>query len=141
MQQGVNANDGGSDLPFGIIHPSLPMKGNINISFYLNMIRFAFKIYIAVFIPMRIPFEEIPHPAWVVMDNIIHVICFIDMIIVVNTAYYDADGHLITSRKKILIKYLKFEFWTHIMAIFPLTMIRYYRRGGSFDDTKNTFEL
>ncbi len=42
-----------------------------------------------------------------------------DILFCFNTSYYE-EGQLITSRKKIAKKYLKFEFWFDVVTSFAL---------------------
>ena len=68
----------------------------------------AYKLYITIVIPIRIPFEEVPHWFWVTCDMITNFLIITDMIIkAFLTAYEDSEGNYVTNRWKILKLYLK----------------------------------
>ena len=61
---------------------------------------------------------------WFVIDMVIDALFFIDVLVNWTTAYHDdIEGVLVTSRKKILLNYLKSWMILDIIACFPFGLI------------------
>jgi len=58
-----------------------------------------------------------------IFENIIDILFLIDIIIIMNSVYYDNDYNLVDDRKMIALTYLKGWFLIDIMAILPFDMI------------------
>lgn len=77
-------------------------------------------IYSVVVIPLRIGFNRQPSLGFIIFDDMIDCLFFLDMCATFNTAYMDA--HLETyvyTRKKIAIHYMKFWFWIDLVSTVP----------------------
>lgn len=52
----------------GFVMPKFMIHPKSDFMFKIKMMRLATKIYIAIIVPFRIPFEEKPHIFWVLVD-------------------------------------------------------------------------
>lgn len=105
-------------LPWGIVHPSHKFRQfwNIYIGFLL--------LYTATVTPMVIAFfDSVNFDTFFVLDTIIDFCYICDLIINCNTAFLDNDSVLITSRKAIVLNYLKGWMILDIMACVPFGLI------------------
>jgi hypothetical protein len=66
-------------------------------------------------------FDE-EHVGWDTMDYVIDSLFLIDIVITLNSAYYEGND-LITSRRQITLNYLKTWFFLDILAIFPFEWV------------------
>lgn len=80
-------------------------------------------LYTAFITPIRITFIDKIDLTWFIIDLIIDILFFIDIIITFNTAYYNSYGELITNRKVIALSYLKTYFILDLLTIIPFTYI------------------
>ena len=69
--------------------------------------------------PCRIAFVEVETPQWNVINYIVDFMFLIDIFVVFNSAYYDEDFNLVTSRKIIACQYLTGWFFIDLFAIVP----------------------
>lgn len=63
--------------------------------------------------------------AWEIIDLVLDFIYFLDFLINCNSAYLDSSGDLVTSRKKILLTYLKSWLIVDILSFIPFSLIGY----------------
>lgn len=122
-------------MPRFMIHPKSPLM------FKINMLRLITRVYIAIIIPFRIPFEERPHVFWFSWDCILNVILLIDIFINFCTAFENSKGKIVTNRKTIAWRYIRGAFFLHLLSWFPFTGFRYFNTGGSHDDSQNFLAL
>ena len=85
-------------------------------------------------IPYRLAFVKIDGASedlsWIITNMLIDLIFIIDMIISFRTAYIDTESdEIITSPKKIAIRYLKFWFWIDFLAINPIEVVIFISPG------------
>ena len=62
-------------------------------------------------------------PEYVILDNAINALFFIDVIIAFNTIFVNFDGEEVTDRMKIASKYLRGSFFVDIVSSFPFDLI------------------
>ena len=107
------------DVGFWLFHPQKKPKRlwNVVVSFLL--------IYTATIMPYKMAYIDSEFgDDWFVIDMTIDVLFFLDVLVNWTTAYHDElEGMLITSRKKILLNYLKSWMILDIIACFPFGLI------------------
>jgi hypothetical protein len=109
-----------------MFHPSnLPKRlWNVVLTFLL--------IYTATVMPYKIAFIDVtPDSPWFVFDLVIDCLFFTDFLVNLFSAYYDQDGILVTSRKKIFLNYLKTWMIPDLIACIPFNLIE----SGSGNDS------
>lgn len=105
-------------LPCGIFHPSCTFKNIWN--FLLIMLL----IYTATIMPYRIAFvDPEKHSFWWFLELFIDSLFFLDVIVNINSAYYDSEGQLVKSRKRIFLRYLRTWLIIDTIACFPFNLI------------------
>lgn len=80
-------------------------------------------MYTAFVTPIRITFIDEVDTAWFVVDLVIDVLFFLDIMITFNSTYYNAHGELVTDRRTIGTNYLKTYFVLDVLAILPFSLI------------------
>ena len=102
------------NLPWCIIHPNSKIKvAWTGIVIFLLM-------YTAIITPFRSCFMDIIlYSHWWWADETIDMLFFIDVLINLNSAYFDENKHLHSSRKKIFWQYLKSWMLLDICACIP----------------------
>lgn len=81
-------------------------------------------MYTAFITPIRITFyEEDNSFAWVFVDYLIDSLFVIDIIITLNSAFYRSGNEFISSRKVVILNYLKTWFVLDILALFPFELV------------------
>ena len=89
------------------VHESIPrcmLHPNHTPKLIWNIILINLLFYTATVTPYKIAFIEAkPWEPWFVLDFMIDILFFIDVCINWMSAYHDADGRLITNRKKIIM--------------------------------------
>ncbi|CAG9315686.1 unnamed protein product [Blepharisma stoltei] len=101
-------------LPFMIIHPNAKPKiiWNIIIAFGL--------IYCVTVMPFTMAFyESNGFDCWFYIDMALNVMFFIDIVIQLFSAYYDTDGILVSSRFKIILRYVTGWFAIDVVSCIP----------------------
>jgi CRP-like cAMP-binding protein len=88
-----------------------------------NILVMLLMFYTAIIMPYRVSFIEEDDPNWVVLENIIDMVFFSDVLVTLNLAYYDKDNIYIDSRKKIFVTYLKSWLIIDIVASFPQNLV------------------
>ena len=79
-------------------------------------------VYLAVSIPFYIGFYYPITGPLTILEFIVQLCLMFDILVICNTSY-SVKGMLITSRKKILFKYIKGWFWIDILSGFPYTWL------------------
>lgn len=76
--------------------------------------------------PYRLAFSQDDNDplTWEIINGIVDLCFFADMILIFNTAYYDDDFKMIQHRGVIAITYMKGWFLIDLMAIFPIGYIQ-----------------
>jgi CRP-like cAMP-binding protein len=81
-------------------------------------------LYTAFVMPFRMSFyEDTALDEWFVLDNVINVLFFLDILITLNTAIYSEEGAIITARKTIFLTYLRTWLLIDIAACIPFNLI------------------
>ena len=81
-------------------------------------------MYTAFITPIRITFyEEDNSFAWIFVDYLIDSLFIIDIIITLNSAFYRSENEFISSRKAVILNYLKTWFVLDILALFPFELV------------------
>lgn len=70
--------------------------------------------------PLRLAFTTEDGLDWQIINGIVDVVFFMDMICIFNTAYYDEDLRLIEHRGIIALEYFQGWFLIDLLAIFPI---------------------
>eukprot|EP00359_Climacostomum_virens_P001956 CAMPEP_0204899146 /NCGR_PEP_ID=MMETSP1397-20131031/1683_1 /ASSEMBLY_ACC=CAM_ASM_000891 /TAXON_ID=49980 /ORGANISM="Climacostomum Climacostomum virens, Strain Stock W-24" /LENGTH=660 /DNA_ID=CAMNT_0052067063 /DNA_START=2801 /DNA_END=4783 /DNA_ORIENTATION=+ len=85
-----------------------------------NLVVANISAYIALIVPYNLAFSLSDDNSW-----FLSLLLFVDMLITLNTAYYD-NGALIVNRKDIALHYMKFWFWLDLLASLPLDLLIRY---------------
>lgn len=81
-------------------------------------------LYVFIIMPWIMAFEEvIMFNGWYFAETTIDLICFFDIIVTLNTAYYDLLGRIVVNRRKIFFNYLKGLLVIDILSIIPFYLI------------------
>ena len=74
--------------------------------------------------PFNIAFQDLEgNRGWFLLDTFIDFAFVSDVLINTFSAYYDEEGKLVTSNKKIIIHYLKTWFVIDLVASFPFNLL------------------
>ena len=76
-------------------------------------------IYTALAVPYRLSFTSDNDSDWLIVDTIIDVFFFIDILVTFNSSYYDQDMKLVINRKVIVMNYLKTWFLIDVVSCIP----------------------
>lgn len=80
-------------------------------------------IFTCAVTPFRLAFYEKEDTTWEVINGVVDLIFFVDMILIFNTAYYDEDFKMIQHRGVIALTYMRGWFLIDLLAIFPIGYI------------------
>jgi hypothetical protein len=112
--EATNQDSANDEVPLFMIHPNSKGKS------YWNLIVAILLIYTATIMPFALAFiESQPYDAWFVFDLMIDILFFIDVLVNCNTAYYNSEGKLISSRIRIFCNYLRTWLIIDLIACFP----------------------
>ena len=101
--------------PAFVLHPKSKFVKSWN--FFMIFILF----YTATIMPYRVAFiDGSGFDIWWILDTVLNIIFFIDLILTCFTAFYDESNKLVASLYKIFLRYLKGWFFIDIFACFPL---------------------
>ena len=100
-----------------LIFPDDPFKGRWDI---LVMVALLFVCFIT---PYRIAFVEKDNVEWVIIDCGIDLLFLTDLILTFFMAYNDENTYeIVTDRKKIACRYLRFWFLVDLLAVVPISL-------------------
>jgi hypothetical protein len=81
-------------------------------------------LYTATIMPLSMAFfESDSTDVWFDIDIMLDCFFFVDILVTFNSAYYDTCGVLVSSRKKVTLKYLKSWFFFDILSCIPFNLI------------------
>jgi hyperpolarization activated cyclic nucleotide-gated potassium channel 1 len=60
---------------------------------------------------------------WAIVDTVIDVLFWIDLLVSMCSAYYDEEGKLVKSRKIVIVKYIKGWFLLDLFSCLPISYI------------------
>jgi hypothetical protein len=104
-----------------------------------NLIVFCLMMYTAIIMPYRVSFVDQDSGNWPVIENVIDMIFFCDILVTLNVAYYNIDNVLITSRKLIFLTYFKSWLLVDLAASFPQNLV--LNSNGSDSRSSNRSDL
>ena len=81
-------------------------------------------IYTAIFVPVKIAFVNDTAQSLVVLDTIVDVLFFIDIIVNFLSATETKSGKLITDNKAIAKNYITGWFWLDLVACIPFDLLQ-----------------
>lgn len=120
-------------VPISMFHPSEGFK------VYWNLILGLSLLYTAIVTPFLLAFiVSREFDEWFIIDCILTGVFIFDVIITLNTAYFDGEGKLICSRKQIFMNYLKGWLIIDIVACIPFDLIQYSINPNGQRATYNT---
>mgnify|MGYP001133809363 CR=1 FL=1 len=97
-----------------LFHPNSKFKSTWNLLVMILL------LYVFTVTPWVVAFEEVQTLSTLFFVELtVDFLFFCDIIITLNTAYYDRDGLLVQSRRRIFSKYLKGMLLVDILAILP----------------------
>ena len=79
-------------------------------------------IYTALAVPYRLSFTSDNDSDWLIVDTIIDVCFFIDILVTFNSSYYDKEMKLVINRKTIVMNYLKTWFLIDVVSSIPFQL-------------------
>ncbi|CAG9311584.1 unnamed protein product [Blepharisma stoltei] len=113
-------------LPFLIIHPNIKAKIIWNIIIAICL------IYCVTIMPFSMAFYETNgYDVWFFIDMTLNGLFFIDILVQFCSAYYDEDGTLVTSRFKIILKYLLGWFAIDAVSCIPFGLLGVGSQSGT----------
>ena len=80
-------------------------------------------VYTAFVTPYRIAFLDSLPLTWIIIEQVIDGLFFIDILVTINSAIVLEDGQVIDDRKKIFLQYLKGWLLFDIVAIIPVQLL------------------
>jgi hypothetical protein len=98
-------------------------------------------IYTAVVTPYRIAFLGDLVTSWKVVEYIVDVIFFCDILITLNSAKILESGYILDNRKEIFLSYLKGWLIVDLIAIFPFQLFISETSGGKGNDYNDLLKL
>lgn len=89
-----------------------------------NCIVLVMLLYVFIVMPWVMAFEDVAIANnWFIAETFIDVLCFLDILVTLNTAYYDIRGRIVANRKKIFLNYLKGFMIIDIISITPFYLL------------------
>lgn len=120
-------------VPRFMFHPSEGFKVLWNLILGVSL------LYTAIITPFLLAFiVSREFDQWFFIDTILTGIFFLDVLVTLNTAYFDSEGKLICSRKQIFYNYLKAWLIVDVIACIPFDMIQYSLNPNGKRATYNT---
>lgn len=91
---------------------------------FWNIIVLFMLLYVFIVMPWVMAFEEVVmFNQWFIAETFMDFLFFLDIIITLNTAYYDLHGRIVAVRRKICLNYLKGFMLVDIVSITPFYLI------------------
>lgn len=104
--------------------PALMIIPDSKFKLVWNALLFTTLLYSALINPFTIAFNDSTTlDAWEIIDLVIDAFFFFDVLVNLNSAYYDSSSNLITNRKKIILTYLKSWFIIDLLSCVPFSLI------------------
>jgi CRP-like cAMP-binding protein len=114
---GTNEPD---DASKWLISPDAPVKRLWDVWIMLLM------GYTAIILPFRLAFHtQIYWDMWTILELAADISFFADIMLTCCSSYYDDDGELVRSRRKVFSRYLKCWFFIDFFSSLPFTMFDY----------------
>ena len=88
-----------------------------------SCVYFQLMLYTALIMPYRLAFYEEIKDEWFILDNVVNCLFAVDIILTLNTAYYNKEGELVSNRKAIFLNYLRSWLLIDILACFPFSLV------------------
>ena len=115
--------------PFLVFDPNNPYRASWDICIMLCL------LYIFLFTPLDLAFEEPSSLGWVVFAALVDLIFWADIFVCFRTAYFSPDGELITDTKLIAKHYINDFFFIDLVSClpgFPLSILieKFLLEGG-----------
>lgn len=89
-----------------------------------NLLLLFFLLYAFIVMPWVMAFEDIVmFNFWFCIEITVDMFCFCDMIVTLNTPYYDLLGKIVVSKRKIFVNYLKGSLVFDLISIFPFYLL------------------
>lgn len=89
-----------------------------------NMVMLVLIIFLAITVPYRIPFEDVPPPFWLYCDIVIDFLFIFDVCLNFFTAIENENGELCTEHHKIIWAYAKSWLLIDCVSSVPITLIQ-----------------
>lgn len=123
-------------IPNGLLHPDSKFMNVWNIVVAVLL------MYTATIMPFSMAFiQSESKDIWYILDLVIDVLFFIDLVVNCITCYNNDQGVLIVSRSKIFTRYLKTWFFLDLVACFPFSMLETGDETAPDDDYSNFLRL
>lgn len=101
-----------------ILHPNSLFREVWN--FFISILL----LYTATIMPLTMAFfESDSKDTWYYLDFVLDTLFFLDIIVTINSAYYNQYGVLLTKRKTIFCNYVKSWFFIDIVSCIPFNVI------------------
>lgn len=93
-----------------------------------NLLLLFFLFYAFIIMPWVMAFEDIQmFNFWFIIEIIVDGFCLCDIIVTLNTPYYDLLGKLVINRRKILVNYLKGSLLFDLISILPFYLLESHK--------------
>ena len=104
------------------------VRANDRKKFYWDFIILVFAIFNSVFVPLTLAFDEINESLndnllYVILDQLGNIFFILDILVQMNTTYYDNDGEEIYSKSRIRTNYIAGLFLVDLLSSIPFDLI------------------
>ena len=109
-----------SDMPIPktLIHPD----GKVKMAW--NGVLVLILLYTAIIMPYRLAFiDHVWFDTWFWVELTVDALFLMDFLVNLNTAYFNIDGDLVVSRRRIFLMYLRGWMLLDLLAVIPFNLI------------------
>ena len=112
-------------VPIESQRPSLLLfRPNTPFRYFWSVLYFLLMLYTAFLMPVRLAYyEDEGTNEWSVLDAVVNGLFFVDILLTLNTGFYDSEGSLVMQRKKIIWNYLRSWLIVDLIACIPFASI------------------
>ena len=111
---------------------------NQKFTLFWQMLISVLLFYVTFMLTYELTFISNPSLFFEVSEYITSVIFFLDVLFNLNLAFYNSKQKLIVSRKRIVLRYLKFWFWLDMVSAFPFFIFSFFEQNHIFQNVKTT---
>jgi len=112
-------------VPVDNQHPSLYLfRPNTPFRVFWSLLYFLLMVYTALLMPFRLSFyDDNGTDEWFILEVVVNCLFFLDILLTLNTGFYDSEGTLIMQRKAIIRNYLRTWLIVDLVACVPFSAI------------------
>lgn len=95
-------------------------------------------LYVTFLLTYEVAFVTRPNFFFEVSEYVTSVVFFFDVLFNLNLAFFNSKQKLVLSRKRIVLRYLKFWFWLDLVSAFPFYLFSVFKENYIFQNVKST---